>query len=249
MKRFVPLVLMILFAAAACENGGTVDISPPTTAAPQGPTTTQQAPQTTQPPTTQAPTTQPPTTTTTTTQAPTTTQAATTTAAPTTSTTSPPPATTTTIYLVDPANFFPPKFPGNQGGHGSGCYADPGVLPDGVWFGYPLAVAGGMITFDLACFYTGAEANAEAAADGESTPVPNDYYIRNFNPLTFAVPIAAGASAWYLDPISLQPTEIPASTWPTAASFYATICPGEYCSIWIYVNGGEATDIVEQFLP
>ncbi len=241
MKRLIPLALMVLLTAAACENGGTVDLSGPDSTT-QPPTTTTT---TTPPPTTQAPpTTQPPPTT----QAPPTTQSPPTTAAPTSTATSAP-ATTTTVYVVDPSSFFPPPFPGNRGGHGSGCYADPGTLPDGVWFGYAQAVAGGTITFDLACFYTGAEAIAEAAADGEESPPPNDYYIRNFNPLTFAVPVAPGASAWYLDSISLAETEIPASSWPTAASFYSTICPGPFCAVWLYVNGGRATAIVEQYLP
>ena len=35
--------------------------------------------------------------------------------------------------------------------------------------------------FDLACFYTGEEANEQAAQRGDEVPVPNDVYIVNDN--------------------------------------------------------------------
>jgi hypothetical protein len=38
------------------------------------------------------------------------------------------------------------------------------------------------ITFDLIQFFTGEAATKAAAEDGEESPPPNDYYIRNVNP-------------------------------------------------------------------
>jgi hypothetical protein len=52
-------------------------------------------------------------------------------------------------------------------------------------FGYFRAVLGTSpvrLSFDQAEFLTGAAANEAAAAHGEQTPVPNDYYIVNDNP-------------------------------------------------------------------
>lgn len=59
----------------------------------------------------------------------------------------------------------------------------PPRLEDGEHFGFiqdVLPLPGTMV-FDLAYFFTGDEANEEAAEDGLEVPVPNDYYIRNLN--------------------------------------------------------------------
>jgi hypothetical protein len=149
---------------------------------------------------------------------------------------------------VDTTHFFPDPFPGSNDAHGSGCVT-PGfdALPDGVWFGFAEGVGGGMITFDLACFFTGAAAEAAAAEDGAES---FDFYIRNKVSTTFQVPIAADARVWYINMVSGDvgsPTEIPLAAWPNPDSFQD--CPGQYCSVWLYVNGGQATGIVEQYLP
>ena len=26
-------------------------------------------------------------------------------------------------------------------------------------------------------------------------------------------------------------------------------CPGEFCSVWLYVNNGNVTEVLEQYLP
>jgi hypothetical protein len=199
------------------------------------------------------PTTTPPTTTPTSTSVATTstTVGTTSTSVATTSTTTSTTTTTTvpeSFYLVDTTDFFPDPFPGSNDAHGSGCVT-PGfdALPNGVWFGFAEGVGGGTITFDLACFFTGPAAVAAAAADGQEA---FDFYIRNKVATTFAVPVAADARVWYIDASSgdvSSPTEIPLAAWPHPASFLA--CPGEYCSVWLYVNGGRATGIVEQYLP
>ena len=156
-------------------------------------------------------------------------------------------ATTTTaalVYAVDEGDFIPDPLPGSDDAHGSGCVVDPSQpLPDGVWFGYAESVFGGTITFDLGCFFTGAAAAAAATADGAEA---FDFYIRNLNPVTYAVPIDPAARVWYVDG-SVVMTEIPLASWPTPASFLS--CPGDFCSVWLYVNAGSATGIVEQYLP
>ena len=70
------------------------------------------------------------------------------------------------------------------------------TLPDGIWFGFVTAFTPGTLTFDLACFWTGAAAEAKALEDGEEA---FDFYIRNKNPRTFPVSIDGAARFWYLD--------------------------------------------------
>jgi hypothetical protein len=185
---------------------------------------------------------------TTTTTAATTTTATTTTSATTTTTTAP-----EVVYLVDTSHFFPDPFPGSGGAHGSGCVT-PGfdALPNGVWFGFAEGVGGGEIDFDLACFWTGAPACTAQIADGFASDASEclDYYPQNNVATTFEVPIASGARVWYVDMLSGDvgsPTEIPLGSWPHPDSFQD--CPASHCSVWLYVNGGQATAIVEQYLP
>jgi hypothetical protein len=237
-RRTITLLTALALLAAGCGDDGGSLLGPtaPTT------TVTTEAPSPTGAPTTEA---------TTSSEAP----------APTTTTTPPPPATTTTTtmpattttvptpsggpYLVDTTSFFPEPLPGSGRAHGSGCVVPGGsmTLPDGIWFGFAEAFAPGVITFDLACFWTGEAAIDAAAEDGEEA---FDFYIRNQNPTNREVPIAGDARIWYLDgTVSL--TEITAPEWPHPGSFL--MCPGEYCSVWLYVNGGEVTALVEQYLP
>jgi len=118
------------------------------------------------------------------------------------------------------------------------------TLTDGVWFGFVEAFTPGMLTFDLACFWTGDAAAAAALEDGEED---FGFYIRNQNPTNRQVPLAGSARIWYLDGGDLSETEIAANAWPHPSSFL--MCPAEYCSVWLYVNDGQVTGLVEQYLP
>ncbi|OFW63602.1 MAG: hypothetical protein A2135_05875 [Actinobacteria bacterium RBG_16_67_15] len=218
MRRPATLLLTLVLVAAACgdDSATTTTASPETTTTAAGTTTLA----------------------TTTTAAPTTTVAPTTTLAPTTTA----PAV---FYAVDPTDFFPDVFGAASDPHGSGCVVGADVLPAGVWFGFAKAVGGGNITFDLACFFTGAAAAAAATADGAEV---FDFYIRNQNPKVYTVPISPSAEVWYVDMITgPEPAPLPLASWPTSASYVP--CPGDYCAVWLYINGGVATGIVEQYLP
>jgi hypothetical protein len=235
MRRLAFVLLTLAVLAAGCGGGGgafdTTTTAATTSSGAESTSSSSEA--TTSAPTTEATTTTEGTTTTTT-------LATTTTAAP--------------VYLVDTSNFFPGIFPGvTNGAHGSGCVT-PGFdhLPNGVWFGYAEGVGGGVITFDLACFFTGSVACDAQIEDGFAANPSEciDFWIRNNVPTTFAVPISPTARVWYVDMVSPDPsvpTEIPLTSWPTPASFQT--CPGQYCAVWLYVNGGQATAIVEQYLP
>ena len=248
MRRLPALVMAaaLVTAAAGCGDDGSVLGQNGTTAAPttQGPPTSQ-APQPTE-----ATTTLPPTTVTTAppaTTAPIPPPTTTTTLPPMTTTTLPP--TTTTVAPVSyepPADFFPDPLPGSDQAHGSGCVVPGGsmTLPDGIWFGYVTAFSPGMLTFDLACFWTGQVAEDKAAEDGEEA---FDFYIRNMNPTTRQVPLSGSAQVWYVPETVTMPTAIPVTDWPTIYSFLT--CPADWCSVWLYINGGVVTHLVEQYLP
>jgi hypothetical protein len=143
-----------------------------------------------------------------------------------------------------------PRVLGDPGDpNGSGCSPPGDVLPDGIWFGFAEVVTGGEITFDLGCYFSEPAASAAAAEDGYGD-VEEGFYVRNQNPKVFAVPIAPTAQAWWIDgaPGATKfPQAISLESWPSPDSYLP--CPGDSCAVWLYVNGGSATGIVEQFLP
>lgn len=81
---------------------------------------------------------------------------------------------------------------------------EPAILANGRHFLFPkqwdnLEDGSGRLTFDLAYFLTGEEANQAAAAHGDETPVPDDYYIVNDNPKLRQLPVAADAKIRVID--------------------------------------------------
>lgn len=151
-------------------------------------------------------------------------------------TTSPQSTTTTSV---------PEPLPGGDGAEGSGCSPGADVLPDGLWFGYPVELDDGTIAFDLACWYTGQAAVDAAEEDGAESP-PNDYYVRNENDTLRAVPVAPSASVtWYPnfgDPSS--ETVVDYAEW--VGSFEERgLTPG----VWLTVEDGLAVEIREQWVP
>ncbi len=98
---------------------------------------------------------------------------------------------------------------------GSGCVPGATQLPDGIWFGYLAEVSETMIEFDLACWFSGAPAAEAAAQDGEESPPPNDYYVRNSTELDRSLEMGAGAEVVWLpdvgDPATV--TRIEYSAW------------------------------------
>ena len=229
-------MLLVAVLLSGCSNSTDTTIAASSTSAP--PETTAEPPATT---TTTAATT-------TTTAAITTTAATTTTtAAPTTTTTA---ATTTTSagpYEVGVPDIYPlVALPGSGGAAGSGCSPGAGPLPDGVWFGYVVAKSAADIDFDLACFYFGDIAYTEGAADGEE--VNNDYYVRNVNPTLRTIPVAPSVMVYEIDAGSIGFLNVPFSGWPVDPSAYIS-CPSSSCNVWLFVNGGNVTEILEQYTP
>ena len=141
---------------------------------------------------------------------------------------------------------FPDVLGGPLDPHGSGCSPGEETLPDGVWFGFPTAWTAESIEFDLACFYSGEAATAEASARGEESPPPNDYIITNDNDALRIVEVAEDAIGHRLDN-SIETHAVP------IVEFMAD--PGDFqrcfeaCLMWLFVNGGEVTEILSQYVP
>lgn len=224
--------LLVLAVAGCSSSDDTQDVAASVTSVAAESTATTSAPPTTMPETTTVATTTTTvaTTTTTTTSPPTTTTAATTT-------------TTGGPYVVGTPEFYPgAPLPGSGGAGGSGCAPGAGPLPDGIWFGYVDAIGAASVEFDLACLYVGDIAYDKGAEDGVA--VENDWYVRNVNPTLRTVPVAAGAMVYELDAGYVGFLTVPFPDWPADP---AGLSPWD--SFWLFVNGGEVTEILEQFFP
>jgi actin-like ATPase involved in cell morphogenesis len=170
----------------------------------------------------------------------------------------------------------PGPMPGSEGAAGSGCETDGDqalgsnnfiqLAGDGVWFGYVSSrwedegVFG--IEFDPACFYFGDAAYEEGAADGVS--VDNDFYVRNTSPVSGEIEIRPTT-----DVHSIRGSEgaeflvVAFAYWPALGGGFppcraedqesdgAALVDvlGDFCGVWLYVNDGIVTDMVEQFVP
>ncbi len=85
-----------------------------------------------------------------------------------------------------------------------------------------------------------------AAEDGEESPPPNDYYVRNVNPTIRSVAVADDAIVIWLpnpgDPTTEQ--RIPYADW-TIGRDARDYQPG----VWLTIEDGTAVEIREQYVP
>ena len=130
---------------------------------------------------------------------------------------------------------------------GSGC--TPGTstgLPDGEWFGYIESAAAGSLGFDLACWFTGSPAARAAAEDGEESPPPNDYYVRNVNTTIRTLVVSADTGVtWMPNPGDPGSEEmVPYADW-LAGRAGRSFQPG----VWLTIEDGAVTYIREQYTP
>lgn len=152
------------------------------------------------------------------------------------------------MYTVGVPTLFPPDpLTGSKGASGSGCEPGAGDLPGGVWFGYVRQANASGIAFDLACFFFGDAAYVEGGADG--VEVDDDYYVRNVNPTLRSVAVPSAATVHHIDATGdLGFMAVQFADWPPPGFSYIP-CPGDFCGVWLYVNGGTVTEIVEQYVP
>lgn len=109
-----------------------------------------------------------------------------------------------------------------------------------------------VLTIDYVQFLTGDAATDAAAAHGDESPPPNDYYIVNDNPKLRDLPVAPGLTVTVVtnsdgtsdpDGHALTLAQWAASlTGPEAVSFKA-------CPYWVTITDGTVTAIEAQYLP
>ena len=176
--------------------------------------------------------------------------------------------TTITTGVTGPTEPTGPKATGSTGATGGtgtaagnlGCGTPaPIVLPDGTYFGYVQSIdtASGALAFDLACFYTGEEANEQAAQRGDEVPVPNDVYIINDNTEIRNLTVDSSVELVVLDWNSCCEPKPGADLDDFASALgnddFVAIGGRSYAGslspYWVTIEDGVVSRIEEQFLP
>lgn len=109
-----------------------------------------------------------------------------------------------------------------------------------------------ILRIDYIQFLTGGEANDAAAAHGDETPVPNDYYIVNDNPKIREFPIQPGIPVFVVTtPDGLSDADghtITLAQWIAELSGpHADAFKGGF--YWVTITNGTVTAIEAQYLP
>ena len=133
------------------------------------------------------------------------------------------------------------------------------LLEDGRHFGYvrSVDVEGRTISFDLAYFLSGEEANqAYQEATGDSGPVPNDHFVVNDNPLLRTLSLAPDVRLRLLDWNNCCDTFFDGdlALFAQAIGEQADVADGDLIyrgqsQWWITVENGVVTEIEEQYSP
>ncbi|MDH3679954.1 MAG: GerMN domain-containing protein, partial [Acidimicrobiia bacterium] len=137
--------------------------------------------------------------------------------------------------------------PTNERASGSGCTpTSSDSLPDGLWFGFIEDPQTDQVSFDLACWFTGAAAAAAAAEDGEESPPPNDFHIRNESDRLRTLAVDPSAEvAWLPNPGDPESLEVVTYHAWLAEQPGRPVAPG----VWLNVEDGRVISIEEQYVP
>ena len=150
---------------------------------------------------------------------------------------------------------------GTTGSANPGCSGAPApaTLADGRYFGFVESVDldSGTMGFDLACFYTGDEANEQAAQRGDEVPVPNDVYIVNDNTTIRDVPVDPSTELLLIDwneccetsPGAELDAFASAIGEPDFVEIGGRRYAGSLSPYWVTIENGQVVLIEEQFLP
>ena len=133
------------------------------------------------------------------------------------------------------------------------------LLEDGRHFGYvrSVDVEGRTISFDLAYFLSGEEANqAYQEATGDTGPVPNDHFVVNDNPMLRTLTLAPDVRLRLLDWNNCCDTFFDGdlALFAEAIGEHADVTDGDLIyrgqsQWWITVENGVVTEIEEQYSP
>jgi len=152
-----------------------------------------------------------------------------------------------------PSLTFTDAYEGSQGGLGSGCTPKSNELTDGIWFGLIQVKNTDSIIFDLACFYIDELAQKKATEEGYGE-LMNGFYISNQNPNVFDLEVDQQALVHELR-LHIVNHSSPLETinyaeWPSDNGKYLCWAEGELpCYVWVAINNGRVTEILEQYLP
>lgn len=129
---------------------------------------------------------------------------------------------------------------------GSGCEDSVYGRPDGIWFGYLVSATASSVDFDLACWFVGDAAVDASADDGEESPPPNDFYIRNAAETIETIDVEAVTMVSWLADVGDPASEatIPFDEW-LAMRDARPVQPG----LWLTVQDGQVVEMAEQYVP
>ena len=105
-------------------------------------------------------------------------------------------------------------------------------------------VAGRTVTVDLVQWFTGEAAAKAAAEDGQESPPPNDYYLRNVNPRLRTLPLATDARLTLTGQTAGQ-----GGSDPVQVDLATIQASGRDHLFWATVQGGRILRLEEQYLP
>lgn len=110
-------------------------------------------------------------------------------------------------------------------------------------------VGGRTVTFDLVQWFQGDAAARAAAEDGEESPPPNDYYIRNVNSRLRTLPVRSDAPIT-VNVLAAQSTGSSTKDVSVTLDELASYFPNSGTApFWLTVEQGQVTKIAQQFLP
>lgn len=129
---------------------------------------------------------------------------------------------------------------------GSGCAEWWYGALDGRWFGYVDSTTDSEIMFDLACWFDGDAAVDAASEDGEESPPPNGYHVRNDEDTLESIRVAPSAAVTWIADIGDPATQTTGkfSEWKSVRDSRP-----EHLGVWLRIRGEEVIEIVEQYVP
>lgn len=104
------------------------------------------------------------------------------------------------------------------------------------------------VTFDLLQWFEGEAAAKAAAEDGEESPPPNDYYVRNVNPRLRTLPITPDARLT-LTRVTLSPGGSGSGSANVEVDLATLAAKGPDHLFWATVQGGRIVTLEEQYVP
>lgn len=133
--------------------------------------------------------------------------------------------------------------------------AEPDGRYPGIITSIDAAGSGWEIVIDYVQVLTGAEANAEAAARGDETPVPNDYYVVNDNPRLRTIPVSSVCAVLMHDTPAADPADgiVMGDVTLTFDDFrvdrWGALSYYRDAIYWIDIADGEITNIEHFWVP